>query len=141
MPRDVKRPRTSTPETRVTQITGAAELHTVLIRVAFAKDAFEVLGIEPAGLTRELVDQQFNVLREVVHPCNVRKVSVDQALTYSTVLKGMKHFDVVIPFAWEAYGRMHWAKTTLFRLLEQIMLARVNAVLAGTGVQYAFARD
>ncbi len=126
------------PEWPVTQITGAAELHTVLIRVAFAKDAFEVLGIKRADLTRELVEQQFNVLCEVVHPC---KVSLGQALIYSTVKKGMKHYDVMIPFAWQAYGRMHLAKTTLFRLLEESMLARVNAVLAGTGVHYAFARD
>jgi hypothetical protein len=129
------------PEWPVTQITGAAELHTVLIRVAFAKDAFEVLGIKRADLTRELVEQQFNVLHEVVNPTNVRKVSVGQAMIYSTVKKGMKHYDVMIPFAWQAYGRMHLAKTMLLRLLEDSMLARVNAVLAGTGVQYAFARD
>ena len=129
------------PEWPVTQITGAAELHTVLIRVAFAKDAFEVLGIDPAGFTRELVEQQFKVLGEVVHPCNVRKATLGQGLTPSTVRKAMKHFRIVIPLAWGAYWRMKWARRTLFKLMEDSMLAQVNAVLAGTGVQYAFARD
>jgi hypothetical protein len=138
----VKKQSIAGPETALMKpMTGAAALHTVLIRVAFARDAFEVLGIDCDRCTRELVEQQFKVLGEVVHPCNVRKAMLGQGLTPSTVRKAMKHFRVVMPFAWGAYFRMKWARRTLFRLMEDSMLAHVNAVLAGTGVQFAFARN
>jgi hypothetical protein len=138
----VKKQRIAGPETALMKpMTGAAALHTVLIRVAFATDAFEVLGIDPAGFTRDLVEQQFKVLGELVHPCNVHKAMLGEGLTPRTVRKAMKHYRIVMPFAWGAYFRMKWARRTVFKLMEDSMLAQVNAVLAGTGVQYAFARD
>jgi len=128
----VKKQRTAGPETALMKpMTGAAALHTVLMQVALARDAFEVLGIDCDHCTRELVEQKYEVLVKVVHP-----VDVSRALP-----RGMGLYDVVMPFAWGAYFRMKWARRTLFRLMEDSMLAQVNAVLAGTGVQYAFARD
>ena len=114
----------------ITQITGAAKLHMVLMRVLFAENAFDVLGLEPEGFTGLALDLQFATISDVVHPCNVRQVLVDKKL-----------YDVLMPFAWKAYKKMKRAKDMLDRQLEQRMLARLNSVITGTGRQYAFARD
>jgi len=117
------------PETALTQITGAAALNTLLIRVLFAVNAFDVLGLNPQGFTDLAIESQYFTMIGVVHPCSVFKVLIDKEL-----------YDTVMPFAWTAYYRMQFARKTLFRQLEQSLLTHVNFAIVQTGRRYASAR-
>jgi hypothetical protein len=64
-------------ETTVTQITGAALLHQVLMRVAFAKDAFEMYGLIAYAPTGEAeVTAGFKALIKVLRGAEASAVIV-----------------------------------------------------------------
>ena len=66
-----------TPVTALTQITGAALLHQVLMRVAFAKDAFEMYGLIPYAPTGEAeVTAGFKALIKVLRGAEASAVIV-----------------------------------------------------------------
>jgi hypothetical protein len=66
-----------TRETTVTQITGAAQLHQVLMRVVFAKDAFEMYGLIAYAPTGEAeVTAGFKALIKVLRGAEASAVIV-----------------------------------------------------------------
>ncbi len=94
-----------TRETTVTQITGAALLHQVLMRVAFARDAFDVYDMrhgEPFGVAK--VTAGLKALIKVLRGAEMSAVTV------------------------RAAKRAIWAKAVLIRKLSQTMLSLVCMV-------------
>ena len=98
------------PTASVTKITGAAELHEVLMRVALADNPFEMLDFKSGdSFSRMEVTRRFDELAKVVHPSGVMDAFVNK-----------EHYDSVMPFAKEALPLLQGAKHVLFDTLDEM---------------------
>ena len=119
-PWDEKKPRVESPTTALItgaaayQITGFAQLHTVLMRISYAQEEHEVLGLDRYNLfTVEVEDVQsrfeeaFAVLRrnnvELVHP-------------------------LLMPISRKALQRVRWASKTICNNLDMITRSLVCSI-------------
>ena len=94
----------------VTKITGAAELHEVLMRVALAEDPFELFDFKSGdSFSRMEVTRRFDELAKVVHPSGVMGAFVNK-----------EHYNAVMPCAKEALSLMQGAKHVLFDTLDEM---------------------
>lgn len=87
----------------MTRITGAAALHTVLMRIMYAQDEHEVLGHDNGLFEMEHVQLLFESAFEVLRRENVMRVQ-----------------PLLMPIAREALQRVRWACNTIFRTLDMI---------------------